>query len=279
MFRWFLATIAFGAMVASATAAFTITVVPSVGPDQTNASFTAYGLAAPQALASGANDAGSVASPSYYIRSSGAEFGGAVNTIVPPFSGGVTGLWQGDAFTGGGGGAFATQTGNQIYYGLIIRSDVPGQTFTAADVEFLADNPFTGPFGPVNLAPAANSGSGFMLGRTSIGGPLVTVTSAATALQELYYVGNGFTINNFNTDYLDEADLEALMAASPGNSQGFTTPSGFYIGAYRIIAGAGAGTTGVAGVDINGAPAPATIALMGLGLGGIIARYRRRKVA
>ena len=118
MFRWFLGTIALTATVASASAAFTVTVVPSVGPDRSSPDFGQYLQNASYGLHAGTTN-GTVGSPNFYAPSGTAVGGGAVNYLVPPLGGGVTGLWNGVVNPTG---AYAGQTGNWVYFGLAITS-------------------------------------------------------------------------------------------------------------------------------------------------------------
>lgn len=263
MFRWFLASTALAVSVASASAAFVVTVTPSVGPTPSSPAFGQYAQNAAYGLFAGTTN-GTVGSANFYAPSGTAQGGGAINYLSQPLTdpnviaAGVTNLWHG--VVNSSDPAAVGQGGNFVYFGLTI-STTAGETFTASSVNF------NGAFYDNNLI-ANGQGAQSLAGAGSlysnIGGVLTPVTDA-TVVSNLYYVGIGASI--FNTapgDYSTAAGLQSLMFAP-------STPSGLFTGSYTV-----SGTTGAGGVDINGAPAPATFALMGLGLAGLITRVRRR---
>jgi hypothetical protein len=274
MFRWFLATIALTATVVTASADFTISVTPSVGPSPLSPAFGQYVQNAAYALHNGATTNGTVGNPNFWAPSGTAQGGGAINRLNPPLGGGVTGLWNGVVNPTG---AFAGQLGNVVYFGLAITLNPGGvgpQTFTPSQVNFNGSNYvdpvshqpiFPGLIPPNNGAGSLSGASSF--GYTDIGGVLTPVATAATPVSNLYYVGFGTSLgDSFPGDYNSPASLATLMTNTPGN-----TPNGLVTGGYTLFASSGAG-----GLDVNGAPAPATFALMGLGLAGIVSRFRRR---
>jgi len=265
MYRWFLATTALAVSVASASAAFVVTVTPSVGPDRAfspdfaqYAQNAAYGLYNNGAGTPSTN--GTVGSANFWAPAGTSQGGGAINSLTQPLTNpaviaaGVTNLWQGVVNAASPSG----QTGNWMYFGLSITTTA-GETFTPSSVAYNGSNyPFDAPnFGAQSLAGASNLYS-------VIGGVLTPVTDS-TVVDNLYYVGIGYSIGNeAPTDYADVPTLQAYMFDPD-------TPSALLTASYTI-----SGTTGAGGVDINGAPAPATLALMGLGLAGLVTRVRRR---
>jgi hypothetical protein len=185
--------------------------------------------------------------------------------------GGVTSLWHG---VPNPGGIFSNETGNLVFFGVSIKSTIAGHTFTANQVQFSGANySLIG-----NGVNAGSLGAGpfntpYFLGATTIGGALTPVVNGTTPYQEMYAVGFGVgSTVNFPGDYTNPATLQALML-DPG------TPAGVLTGQYSLTGVADPVIGGFAGTDINGAPAPATITLMGIGLAGIVARVRRRKAA
>lgn len=270
MFRWFMATVAATITMASAQAAFVVTVTPSVGPDVSSPSFLPYAQNAIIGLSNGGVQAGFLNTPSFYSPSGTGFGGGAINylNIPPALGGGVTGLWHDGVNPTG---AFAGETGNWVYFGLSVVSTVPGETFSANDINWSGFYSFDGALGPVNLGTVGGFGSPTIQGALTAGGPLQNIT-AATQVEELYYVGIGYSIGNqFGIDYTDAASLEALLFDP-------ATPSGILTGTYTISNGFGS-AAGAGGVDINPAPAPATLALFGFGIAGLVARRARRKAA
>jgi hypothetical protein len=215
-----------------------------------------------------------VGNPNFWAPSGTAQGGGAINRLNNPFGGGVTGLWNGVVNPTG---AFAGEHGNVTYFGLAITLNPGGvgpQTFTPSQVNFNGSN-YVDPVSHQPIFPGLippNNGAGSLggaatFGYTDIGGVLTPVATAATPVSNLYYVGFGTSLgNSFPGDYSDPASLTALMQNSPGN-----TPNGLVTGSYTLF-----GSSGGGGLDVNGAPAPATFALMGLGLAGIVSRFRRR---
>jgi hypothetical protein len=267
MFRWFLATTALAVSLASASAAFVVTVTPSVGPDRANSpAFPQYAQNAAYGLRAGTTN-GTPGSANFYAPSGTAQGGGAINYLTQPLTNpaviaaGVTNLWNG--VVNAGPPAPSGQTGNWVYFGLTITGTA-GETFTASQVNYNGSNyPFNGPnFGAQSLAGANSLYS-------NIGGVLTPVTDS-TVVSNLYYVGLGYSIGNTAPgDYTNAATLQAYMTHP-------STPSGLLTASYTINNGVNPAVTGAGGVDINGTPAPATIALMGLGLAGLVARARRR---
>jgi len=271
MFRWFLATTALAISVVSASAAFVVNVTPSVGPDRANspdfaqyATNAAYGLYNNGAGSPSTNGAPGTAS--YYAPSGTQQGGGAINYLTQPLTNpnviaaGVTNLWQGQVNAPTPPG----QTGNWVYFGLSVVTTA-GETFTPSSVNF---NGINYPAGQASGLSSPNQGATTLAGAgnlySAIGGVLTPVTDS-TVVDNLYYVGIGYSIGNTApADYSTAAQLQNLMFPP-------ATPTGLLTGSYTA-----GGTTGTAGVEINGVPAPATIALMGLGLAGLVTRVRRR---
>jgi hypothetical protein len=268
MFRWFLATIAASVSVLSASAAFLVNVVPSNGPITTSPSFTGYGTNAAQGLKAGGGVGG--AGPTAYSAIGSQTPGYVINSISAPGNG-VNDLFNGLINQNPG------QLGNALYFGVAIRSDQAGQTFTANDVNYTFSYPNNLDGGTFNLS-SASFNQPYLLGASTIGGPLTPITSASQAVQELYYVGFGYTLENapgpggtstIPYQFNGPAQLQSYFADP-------FTPSGFITGSYTVSNGFGTGT-GAGTTEINGVPAPATLGLLGIGLAGVVARVRRRK--
>src|SRR5262245_44561860 len=127
MFRWFLATLALTVTVTCASAAFTVTVIPSVGPAPSSPSFLSYATNSIPGIRNGGVSIGTPGGSNSYIPAGTAQPGGAINYLIPPPGSGVTHMWNGQPNAPG----YAGELGNWIYFGLALRSTVPGQTFTA----------------------------------------------------------------------------------------------------------------------------------------------------
>jgi hypothetical protein len=272
MYRMFLAAATTVAVwTTGASAAFIVNVVPSVGPDRAfSPDFAQYAQNAAYGLYNNGSGTPStngvpVFSASYYqpLQNGTQTGGGSINALGQPLTdvnviaAGVTNLWQG--VVNNTDPAAVNQTGNWVYFGLTITTTA-GETFMGSDVNFDGVNyPAFGVsnFGAQSLAGANNLYS-------EIGGVLQPVTDS-TVVDNLYYVGLGYTIQNFAPgDYSTPGQLQAYMFDP-------LTPSGNLSGGYTI-----AGTSATGSVDINGVPAPATIGLMGLGLAALVSRVRRR---
>jgi hypothetical protein len=278
MFRWFIATLAATISMASANAAFVVNVIPATGPVTTNPSFTNWANNAAQALFQGTNQTtgattplsngnfgGAPGVPTFYTPSpNGTQLGGGAINYLTGTGSGVSDMFYTQA--GGSptginvGGAYSTQTGNVTYFGLAITSTAGTGTFTANDVNFTGSYAFPGVVTPVNLGSVLGFGSNYFLDQN--GNP---ITSPSQAVSAMFYVGVGGGI--FNTPGAD--------FTSPGTLNDLVnnplTPAGLMVGQYTV-----SGVTGGAAVDINGAPAPATLGLIGLGLAGLIRRARRK---
>lgn len=279
MLRWFLASIALAATISTSIAGYTMSVVPAVGPDLglNGPTFVAWEnnvITGLRNVASGNASyyqTGNPTLPSFYAPAGYSQNGGAINKLngPAPFPGAVTGLWNGLANPTG---AFAGQTGNWMYWGLAIRTSA-GDTFTAANVSFngTGNSTFGGLIPNGTAAGSVVGGSNLLFGSSTIGGPLFAINAGNqnTPLMELYYVGKGVSIGNNNGDFTDANSLNALMLPP-------LTPQGIISGGYTLTGIAGGPLSLTAGVDINSVPAPATFALMGLGLAGLVARVRRR---
>jgi len=262
MLRWFLALTVAAVSLSTASAAFNVSAIPSVGPIQTGPGYNTYLANAIQGLHNGGSF-GAPGTTSYYTPAGSYTNGGSINNI-DQLNGGVTGLFRGvindPAYTG--------SLGNALYMGLALTSTA-GSTIAPNGVTY---NGYTYPLGnttPFNLASAL--GGGNVYGATTSGGPIsqLTAANAATPYAELYYVGPAYSISDFfGTDWTNPATLAALFPDP-------ATPHALLQGSYTA-----AGVTGVGGTDINGVPAPATFVLMGLGFVGssVVARVRRRRV-
>jgi len=270
MYRWFLATVALTATVATSSAAFNVTVVPSVGPDVTSAFFPQYAQNAANGLSHG-NSTVMTGSTAAWAPSGTQQGGGAINYLTQPttnpnvVAAGVTNLWHG--VVNSTDPAAVQQTGNWVYFGLGVVGTA-GETFTGNQVNF---NGINYPAGEPTLS-SPNQGAQSLAAANSlysvIGGVLTPVTPS-TVVDNLYYVGIGYSIGNTAPgDYNSAAALQNLMYAP-------ATPTGLLTGSYTVNNGVNPAASGAGGLEINGVPAPATIALMGLGLAGLVRRVRR----
>jgi len=269
MLRWFLALTVAAVSLSTASAAFNVSAIPSVGPIQTGPGYNTYLANAIQGLHNGGSF-GAPGTTSYYTPAGSYTNGGSINNI-DQLNGGVTGLFRGvindPAYTG--------SLGNALYMGLALTSTA-GSTIAPNGVTYNGYNysgnpppPFVSTTAPFSLASVLSNGN--VYGATTSGGPItqLTAANAATPYAELYYVGPAYSVTDFfGSDWTNPATLAALFPDP-------ATPRGFLSGSY-----AACGVTGVGGTDINGVPAPATFVLMGLGFVGssVVARVRRRRV-
>jgi hypothetical protein len=268
MFRWFLASVAATVSVMSASAAFVVSVVPSSGPSLNSAGFGGYAANAALGLATGTGQG--APGPTQYLPAGTNTPGSQINSITAPGFG-VTDLFNGLVNQNPG------QLGNAMYFGVAIRSDVPGQTFNANQVNFSFTYPNNADSGgPISLGTAGFN-QPYLLGASSIGGPLSPITSASENVQELYYVGFSYTLENAPGN--GGTGVFPYQFNSAGQLQSYFndpfTPNGFLTGTYTVSNGFGTGT-GVGTTEINGVPAPATLVVLGFGLAGLVARNRRR---
>ncbi|CAN5432542.1 hypothetical protein BH11PLA2_BH11PLA2_36640 [soil metagenome] len=267
MLRWFLALTVAAVSLSTATAAFTISTVPSIGPIQSGPGASAYYANAAAGLQAGGSS-GVVNTPSWYAPSGSSVQGGAINNIDA--LGPLTGLWNGDTSAAG---AFAGSLGNAIYMGLSLKGD-SGSTASASQVSYSGTSfAFGNSTGIPDLSTVL--GGGNVYGALTPGGALSVVSSGATQYAELYYVGQAYSIvNNFGVDWTTAANLAPLFTPP-------LTPQGFLSGSWSVNNGIDPIATGVGSTEINGAPAPATLVLMGLGFVGssVVARVRRRRNA
>jgi len=283
MFRWFLASIAAAVTVATASADFTITSVPSIGPLANSPSFAGYANNAVASLQGGMMaPVGNPNLPTYYSSVANTVTPGfGVNFVSggPPLSsnspnGGVNDLFGGIPNQGG---VFANEVGNALYFGISVVPNVvvPGQNFTANDVNFAANSNVSGPF-TLNIGMDASFNQTYLLGRDFTSGVLGPVTGPTQTLTELYYVGFGYSAENTPGLVFDPA---TFTFSTPAELVGFFndpfTPAGPFTGTYSIAGSA----PGVGVTDVNGVPAPATLGLLGVGLAGLVARVRRRRLA
>jgi PEP-CTERM motif len=269
MTRFFgLGTLMLALMVAvPAKAQYTVTVYPSIGPNGNGSpSINTYGANAITALETGASTAGTPGTPGYYSQVPKGSY-------IPPSSIIATGptSWNGVANPTG---AFAGQVGNNLFFGVAIKSNSASPfTPTAADLAY-------------NLSTSAtNAGfnaklSGTLAGRTY--GPFLvgfngsTPIPAGTPVQgtpvtAIYWAGPSasFAVPN-------PAGLPAAIASL--NAQ-FST---------AIPAGGGPGNSfGNNSLTSNAAfigstvPEPSSVVVLALGVVGLLGytRNRRRRVA
>jgi len=281
MFRWFLASLAIAGTVASASADFTV--APIVGPATTSPNFTAFaqnGALAMKNYGTGLSYAGdpntpSVASP--LAPGGGYAPGGAINFISTPPAPGVTSLWKGDANNNNPnlGPAFNNEVGNFTWFGMKVIGGSGGvpASFSLNSLGILPSGAFTGTYTPTddpnNIASFIGTFNPNIYFTDDGMGGITQVLSNSQTLTSLYSIGRGMSIQNSPGDYGGpgaETNLENLMRPTPTG-----TPQGLLVGTYNFTGGSAS-----AGLDINGVPAPATIALMGFGLAGIVARVRRK---
>jgi hypothetical protein len=269
MFRWFLATLAATVSITAASAAFVVTVVPSSGPVVNSPSFSGYGANAAQGLHNGTSFG--AAGPTSYKPTGTYTPGALINSITAPGNG-VNDLFNGLINQNPG------QLGNSLYSGLALRSTVAGQTFNLNDITFSFNYPNNADSGSSNLGATTNGyNSQYLLGASTIGGPLTPVTGPTQALQELYYVGSSYTLQN--APGAGGTSTNPYQFNGPAQLQSYFndpfTPRGFFTGTYTVTNAFGTGT-GSGTTEINGVPAPATLGLLGIGLAGIVARVRRK---
>jgi hypothetical protein len=297
MFRWFIASIAAAIVVSSASAVYTVSVIPSTGPADNSPAYNAYvanavaGIASTGLATTGA-PAGTFGTPSYYAPALASAGGGAINFLAPnlgPHLPGVTGLWTGVATNDSAanfGAAnqapaanYVGQTGNQAYFGLKITKDAADPAITVAGLTFngfnypaaqalgyLGANELAGTYTNADLFGFFGLPAGGTLGTT----PLVAITNINDPFDAIVYSGAGYGFQIGTADYTNLAELRGISGTTPSGPNALLTPAGSFTAGYTF-----SGVTTVGQLDINFAPAPATIALMGFGIAGLVRRGRR----
>ena len=258
-----------------AQAQFIVTVTPSVGPDAfaPSGNYNGYLGNAINALTPGYNTGTpSAAPPAAYSTTTNPV--NASSGIDTPFS-----SWMG---TAPGVGAFAAETGNSIYFGLSVTA-IAGFTFQLADVSYaVAGN--AGAIGNVNGAGnlqadfGLNTFNSVLVGVTSFGADgvagggddtfLTTGTTIGIDLVGLYYTGVASGID-ITADYPNYA-ADVLNGLT--NQQILTNAINFF-----NTAGPGGGPVQISG-SYSVVPEPASMAVLGLGMVGLLGyTYRRHR--
>lgn len=243
---------------ASMMAAPILTVIPTLGPNPSSASFNGWATNVINGLRGLQTPPVGAGAQQYNPLSNGVTLGDGqfISTEVLNFQ-----SWQGVA-----PGPFAGQLGTTLYFSLVVRESQTGvNSFSLDDV--LADETYLG------LAyGAAPVGGNYRLTAVGVQGDgtiLNNNEAGATLVNALYYVGVGFSWQaepgtGSNQDVLNQ-NIAAIRKLGDRTTQ--------------VCYSIGESSPACANVNVPGDPAavpePGTFALLGLGLAGV-AMLRKR---
>jgi hypothetical protein len=253
--------------VASASAAITIDVTPSVAPNAFGSpSYGDYVSNAVYALGNGLGSYGDSSLPSFYQATSGKV---KANQVI------VTGFnsWLGKADPGTAfGPAYASELGNRMLFGVVISDHNDGHQFSISDLSFTAHSSDPGHVLDFTFGQGSYNYSNQYVGVVfnADGSVNHTVTSGPNTqlVDEVIGRGSGNALDAYCSSCSTAGEQAAIDAAA-----GLTPHSYKFVGTYSIGGQTGAGAFSV------GVPEPATWATMILGLGaiGAVARRSRRR--
>jgi hypothetical protein len=257
-------------------AQFTVSVFPSIGPNGNGSpSIFTYGANAISALETGATHAGTPNTPGYYSQLPAGATISPTQIIATGGSGPTS--WNGVANPSG---AFANEVGNALFFGMHFSANpatVPTALTYNVSVPGLPASVAAGFNGALSGNLATRNYSPFLVGYNKntntffTSGPISG--AGAPAVTDIYYAGpSGAFAPTVSGPLGLSAAITALLAAFP--SPNGTVP-------------VGGGTFNFNGTNITtannaaiGAPEPASMAVLALGVVGLLGyTYNRRRRA